>query len=220
MSLNPSNSISERTTGKPPFENMAGVGRRDPQRADSALAAELRAAGIKVVELSERYGEPQSLITGELYGWQFRRAWYYWMAVGPGIPFESAMKLHATHGKSVRVNGHCGCPPPSDYGAEPIRAYHVDNQDGLNALAATIRALSVEVGVVSVEVGVVSVPVKALKLAHMALQTQIIRMRKDLSETPGYEQGAAQVVGKMIQEDVDADQAIQKALAASVLPST
>lgn len=203
MSLNPSNAISERITGTPPFPNMAGVGRRDPHQVDCVLADELKAAGITVVELPERYGEPQSVIAGELLGWHFRRAWYYWMATGPGIPFESAMKLHEAHGKSVRVNGHCGCPPPSEYGTDPIKAYHVDNQGGLNALAVAIRASNPEV----------IIPLKALKLAQLALQRQIEQMRKDLSETPGHQQGAAQTVGKMIQEDVDADQAIQKAIA-------
>ena len=142
MSLNPSNAISARITGKEPFENMAGVGKRYPQLADNTLATELRLAGITVVELPERYGEPQSIIEGELFGWKFRRAWYYWMASGPGIPFEAATKLHETNGKSVRVNGNCGCPSPAEQGGGPVTSYHVDNQDGLNALAVTIRSLN------------------------------------------------------------------------------
>ncbi len=118
------------------------VGERDPKRADDTLAAELRAAGINVIELPERYGEPHSIIGGELFGWKFRRAWYYWMVHGPGIPFEAATKLHEAHGKSVRVNGDCGCSSPTEQGGGPVTSYHVDNQEGLNALAATIKVLA------------------------------------------------------------------------------
>ena len=211
MSLNPSNSISERITGKQPFTNVAGVGKREPERVDSILTAELRTAGIDVIEMVERYGEPQSVIAGELRGWKFRRAWYYWMADGPGIPFEAATKLHEAHGKSVRVEGHCGCPSPAEFTGvgNPVTSYHVDNQDGLNALADAIRALSPEV----------PVPLNVLKVAQSALQERITRMRKDLSETPGHQDGAARIVGKMIQDDMDAFTLIEKALTTStVLP--
>jgi hypothetical protein len=140
MSINPSNAISERITGKVPFPNVAGVGRKDPERVDALLALELTIAGINEVRQEERYGEPQSVVTGELLGWKFRRLWYYWAAEGPGIPLEYASSLHVAHGKSVRVDGHCGCPSPEEWcKGQPVTHYHVDNQEGLVALASTIR---------------------------------------------------------------------------------
>ncbi len=131
------------------FPNMAGVGEEDPELADMTLAAELRRARIEVHRLPESLrlrwgGEPQSIVVGQLCGWSFRRAWYYWIAQGPAIPFAEAMELHKTHGQTVRVAGHCGCPSPLEWarGVQvPIGLYHVDNQDGLNALADTIRKI-------------------------------------------------------------------------------
>jgi len=142
MSLNPSNAISERIAGIKPFKNMAGVGYQYPELVDDTLADELRAAGIHIAALPERYGEPHSTIAGELFGWEFRRAWYYWIVIGPGLPFDVATKLYEAYGKSVRVNGHCGCPSPAEEGGVPVTSYHVDNQEGLNALAATIISLN------------------------------------------------------------------------------
>ncbi len=144
MSLNPSNAISEQMTGKKPFPNVAGLGERDPAGVDAILAAELEAAGIEVGKLPECMragnGEPQSVVLGQLYKWGFRRAWYYWIAEGPGIPPSYADKLHETHGREVRVNGHCGCPSPREqFKGFAVGLYHVDTQDGLHALADTIR---------------------------------------------------------------------------------
>jgi hypothetical protein len=144
MGLNPSNAISEEITGRRPFPNLAGMGRRAPYRVDAILANELAQAGINVYRLDEiaraGNGKPQSVIVGALYRWHFQRAWYYWIAEGPGIPVDIAMKLHTAHGTSVRVDGHCGCPSPLEWSkGKPCGHYHVDNQEGLNALAETIR---------------------------------------------------------------------------------
>lgn len=147
MSLNPSNRISEQITGRQPFRNVAGMGKSDPEGVDAILTAELEAAGIDVAcrpeTLREDGGEPKSIVLGELCGWGFYRAWYYWIAKGRrGIPPDDATTLHATHGKSVRVEGHCGCPSPLEYcHGFAVGSYHVDNQEGLNALAETIRAV-------------------------------------------------------------------------------
>ena len=144
MSLNPSNQMSEQITGKPAFPNVAGLGKTDPKRVDDLLAAELATADIEVQRVPEVMrekcgGEPQSIVIGELFGWRFRRAWYYWVAEGPGIPVEFATPLHEAQGKSVRVEGDCSCPSPMEHSkGRPIFSYHVDNQDGLNALALTI----------------------------------------------------------------------------------
>lgn len=145
MSLNPSNMMSEKLTGREPFPNMAGVGRTEPERVDAVLSAELTAAGIPIERFPECMREssghePRSVIHGNLFGWFFTRAWYYWIAKGPGIPLDDAMELHEAHGTSVRVDGHCGCSSPLDhFDGFACGSYHVDNQEGLNALAETIR---------------------------------------------------------------------------------
>jgi hypothetical protein len=123
------------------FPNRAG----DHADTDDVLTAELEKAGITVEKhefLRRRNNEVKTAVIGSLHGWSFERAWYYWVAKGPGIELEAAEKLHATHGRSVRVDGHCGCPSPGEwFKGLACGAYHVDDQEGLNALADTIREL-------------------------------------------------------------------------------
>ncbi len=123
------------------FPNKAG----DHDDTDDVLRAELEAAGIEVFEanwLRENSGEVETSILGDLYGWKFQRAWYYWMCSGPGIDVESAEKLHSAYGKTVRVAGHCGCPSPREwFKGLACGSYHVDDAAGLKALANTIRGL-------------------------------------------------------------------------------
>ncbi len=145
MSLSPSNAISKKMTGRTPFPNVAGLGKTEPKRVDVILADELSAAGIEVQTcelLRSTSGEPYTVVSGSLYRWGFHRAWYYWIARGPGIPLEDAMALHAEHGTSVRVEGHCGCPSPLGYlHGFAVGSYHVDNAEGLTALAKTIQSV-------------------------------------------------------------------------------
>ena len=105
--------------------------------------AELLVAGINVtIWPSWENGEVPSLAIGGLSGWIFQRRWYYWSAEGPGIPPDIAERLHATHGREVRVEGHCGCPSPLEWRKGfAIGSYHVDTQEGLNALANTLRSI-------------------------------------------------------------------------------
>jgi hypothetical protein len=145
MSLNPSNALSQRITGRTPFPNVAGLGKTEPERVDAILSSELKAAGIEAASceiLRPVSGEPCTAITGKLHQWGFRRAWYYWVAEGPGLPLADAMALHAEHGTSVRVEGDCGCPSPLEYRhGFAVGMYHVDNAEGLAALASTIRSV-------------------------------------------------------------------------------
>lgn len=145
MSLNPSNAISKRITGRTPFLNVAGLGKTEPEKVDAILSEELRAAGIGVETsemLRDRSGEPHAAVIGSLHRWRFDRAWYYWMAQGPGIPPEDAMALHVEHGTSVRVEGDCSCPSPLEsLHGFAVGSYHVDNAEGLAALAETIRSV-------------------------------------------------------------------------------
>ena len=120
------------------------AGRKDFEALDADCAKELEEAEIKVYKMSKclrgRNTEVATIVLGSLHGWSFERAWYYWTAKGPGIPLAQAMELHAKHGKVVRVNGDCTGPSPLDqFRGLACGSYHVDTQEGLNALASTIR---------------------------------------------------------------------------------
>jgi hypothetical protein len=123
------------------FPNKAGT----HTDTDDVLAAELEAAGITVRRmevLRNRNGEVKTSVIGELHGWGFERSWYYWICEGPGIECAIAEKLHASHGKSVRVDGHCGCPSPREwFGGLACGRYHVDDAEGLKALADVIKGI-------------------------------------------------------------------------------
>jgi len=81
-------------------------------------------------------------LRGDLHGWTFDSAWYYWRCSGQCIDVEPAEKLHSAHGKTVRVAGHCGCPSPREwFKGLACGNYHVDDADGLKALVDTIRGL-------------------------------------------------------------------------------
>lgn len=122
------------------FPNMAGK-----PDIDDALAAELEAAGIHAGRypfLKNEKHEVDTSVRGDLHGWRFERAWYYWRCSGPGIEVAAAERLHAEHGKDVRVAGHCGCPSPTEwYDGLAVGDYHVDTPAGLKALADTIKSL-------------------------------------------------------------------------------
>lgn len=119
------------------FPNKAGK----HEDTDQVLTDELKAAGIKVCKFPQSYnpGEVKTLIYGSLHDWIFTRNWYYWVCKGPGIDIVVATKLHSEFGKTVRVNGDCGCPSPLEmFKGLGCGNYHVDDQPGLNALAKAI----------------------------------------------------------------------------------
>jgi hypothetical protein len=130
------------------FPNKAG----DHADTDDILRAELKAAGIPTLQEAEgkgpdyladmlrrNSGEVKTSVIGCLHGWEFKRAWYYWIAKGPGIEVDAAERLHAEHGRTVRVEGHCGCPSPRErFNGLACGSYHVDDAAGLKALADTI----------------------------------------------------------------------------------
>jgi hypothetical protein len=133
------------------FPNKAG----DHADTDDILRAELKAAGIPTLQedagkppeyladmLRRNSGEVKTSIIGVLHGWQFKRAWYYWMAEGPGIEISAAERLQETHGTTVRAAGDCACRGPLFwFNGLACGNYHVDSQEGLKALADTIREL-------------------------------------------------------------------------------
>jgi len=118
------------------FPNRAGA----HADTDDILRAELKAAGIPTMQEAEgkppefmadllrsTSGEVKTSVIGCLHGWTFKRAWYYWMCSGPGIEVAAAERLHAEHGRTVRVGGHCGCPSPREwFKGLACGHYHVD----------------------------------------------------------------------------------------------
>ena len=120
------------------MKNYAGV-----YDADDAIAAELEEAGIDVVRMPEifreNHPEMRTVVIGSLGPWHFRRNWYYWIAEGPGLPVDITNALYATHRKVLRQQGDCTCR--QWYPGFGCGLYHVDTQEGLNTLAARIRAI-------------------------------------------------------------------------------
>jgi hypothetical protein len=123
------------------MKNYAGCGDKDTE-----IAAELEAAGIEVQRLPESFRdnhpEMRTIVFGTIGPWSFKRAWYYWVAKGPGIPPVEADKLQESHGSEVRADGDCACRGPR-FWSQGFAAgvYHVDTEEGLKALADTIRSI-------------------------------------------------------------------------------
>lgn len=150
MSLNPSNLMAARDNpGKTMFPNLA---RRRGDTAsyaevDEQAQRELTTAGILAVgphEWLRENSEVPAAYIGELCMWSFHRAWYYWIAKGPGIPSDKAEEFHQTWGTQVRVDGHCGCPSPLEWcHGFAVGHYHIDTQEGLTAFAELLRNIYV-----------------------------------------------------------------------------
>jgi hypothetical protein len=113
---------------------------------------ELEYAGIELLDLS-RYSLPVpptsrevgTTIIGTLeHGWEFKRAWRYWVATGPGIPPDIAMEMWNID-KTIRVDGHCASPSPLEwFHGFAVGNYHVDTWEGLKLLAENIKGIYVE----------------------------------------------------------------------------
>ena len=90
------------------MENLAGN-----KDCDRIIERELNRAKINVVNGERSNGEVPASITGELKGFTFQRAWYYWVVKGK-LSLSVAQRLHQDPvGKEdIRVNGDCGCPAP------------------------------------------------------------------------------------------------------------
>ena len=92
------------------MKNLAGV-----QDCDKYIREELERADIEVVEVPKSEGEVPFTLEGRIGDIRLYRAWYYWVAIGK-VPLGVAIDLYAhPEGKiSVRVDGSCGCPDPSE----------------------------------------------------------------------------------------------------------
>lgn len=122
------------------FPNMAGK-----HNIDDVLAQELEAAGIRVLRLQslkDGRKEVNTAVRGECCGWSFARAWYYWIAEGPGIPPVYADRLYEQQPRSVRADGHAGCLSPRELKKGfACDFYHIDTPDGLKALADMLKEI-------------------------------------------------------------------------------
>ena len=90
------------------MQNLAGN-----KECDQVIERELKRAKINVVNGVRSSREVPASITGELKGFTFERAWYYWVVRGK-LPLNVAQRLYQDPvGKEdIRVDGHCGCPAP------------------------------------------------------------------------------------------------------------
>lgn len=112
---------------------------------DEQVLKELGAAGIKAEHMPWMRGansEVPSSYVGAHCCWIFRRAWYYWIATGPGVPPDRAEEFHKTWGSQVRVDGHAGGVSPLKwYNGFAVGSYHIDTQEGLNAFAQLLKSI-------------------------------------------------------------------------------
>lgn len=141
----PGISPSNRNAGFPNLARGKPASLDVIEEVSDICEAELLAAGIMPHRfgslLSER-AEVPSKVMGQFGMWGFKRAWYYWIAEGPGLPVEIAEKLHAEYGGQVRVDGHCGCPSPREwFKGFGVGSYHIDGPKGLKALVDALRSV-------------------------------------------------------------------------------
>lgn len=123
------------------FKNLAGAA-----YADIVIEKELKEAGIEIIKGDRTRSEVPFTLTGKLGTFLFGRAWTYWI-VACMMPLEAAKEMYENKigAKSVRVAGHCGCPPPEKYACigkdnqKYIRSYHIDTMPGLKLFAETTR---------------------------------------------------------------------------------
>jgi len=137
--LNPSNAIAQ--TMNPEchvFKNLARHGgpEENPD-VDETIKKELQEAGIDILSFKvpeSMRGEVPLTIWGESHKWIFKRAWYYYVAEGPGIPPDVAEEFHKEWGTQCRVDGHCGCPSPLEWNEGfATDHYHIDTQESMTA---------------------------------------------------------------------------------------
>lgn len=94
------------------MQNLAG----NPE-ADEYIKRELTRCGITIVDNMKENSEVPYTVIGKLGKFEFRRAWYYWVVDGR-VPIDIAMALwyNPVGQTDIRVDGHCGCPSPKEFG--------------------------------------------------------------------------------------------------------
>jgi hypothetical protein len=88
--------------------NLAG--RKD---CDEHIKMELRRCIIPAVSCEKNVGEVGYTVFGQLNGFTFKRAWYYYIVDGK-LPLSLAKRLYddPCGENDIRVDGHCCCPAP------------------------------------------------------------------------------------------------------------
>lgn len=120
------------------FPNYAGV------KVDAEIIAELEKAGIRPEKMPEMMRgktgtrEVLTVVIGTHLKWSFERGWYYWIAQGPGIPYDLAKELNDQFGQDVRIDGYAGGQDIEVTGGFSVGVYHVDTAEGLEALRKTL----------------------------------------------------------------------------------
>jgi hypothetical protein len=164
MALNPScNSVREGTRfpvlGDPPFpfdraEVAKGEIRSVVSQGDLTLGGDIRTVEVfkKGTRGHQMAGSGMwipyegqendteeikvTTVSAKAHGWEFRRAWYYWICstkTNP-IPQAKAEALNKEWGRQVRFDGYAGGKDADG----PGDSYHVDTMEGLRALLAAI----------------------------------------------------------------------------------
>lgn len=123
------------------MRNLAGI---ETVSTNFIVAAELAKAGIPAFDIDLlKSPEVRATIIGALTfaGGQevvLVRAWTYWVVhLKEPLPSERAQALNLNWRGSVRVDGYAGGKDPNSHGAY---SYHVDSQEGLNALAMELKS--------------------------------------------------------------------------------
>jgi hypothetical protein len=124
------------------FSNLA---KDHSPELDAQITAELQLAGIEAHTLPyvPTNTEVKTLVRGTVGPWIFTRHWSYWSAKGPSIPTTAALELFQDHSATVRANGHAGSPSPLElYQGFGVTSYHIDDPEGLKALADVIKRIA------------------------------------------------------------------------------
>ncbi len=128
------------------MKNLAGN-----KGADRTIKEELYLADIEAIPAVKHTSEVPFTVVGKIGNWRLHRTWYYWIAtteiLKDGLPLEAAMELHNTKhplfddvnlGNVIRCGGHCDCPAPDEYGADPDYEDE-DFQNQLKALGYKVK---------------------------------------------------------------------------------
>ncbi len=124
------------------MKNLAGI---PTPTANLFVSVELAKAGVSAFEIDvQRDGEVKASLIGVFAtssGQEVvcRRAWYYWVvSLKQPLSYEDAKRLNEKWAGKVRVDGYAGGKEPGKHG---VYHYHVDTQDGLNALFMELKAV-------------------------------------------------------------------------------
>lgn len=96
------------------MKNLAGH-----NYADAEVVNELLLAGIEIIPQLRSDSEVKTAFRGKLNGWDFCRAWRYWVAYplhpNKGLDIAKAQLLFNTHASEARAGGDCACRPPETW---------------------------------------------------------------------------------------------------------